>query len=249
MRSGEQLARRSVPSPRRRRTSSTVRCTAREQAVLRMLDEIGSIRNVNAYIEKVSAEHHVSTAQPGFLRCTGSYKNYDPRAEIIKRIADQVFEVTGRNAKLDIAHELEKIAHNDEFFVKRKLYPNVDFYSGIIYQAMCFARTCSRCCSPFRERRGGWRNGRRCSRIRSRRSPARGRFTRAARQACLCRSRNGRLQRSGLHGLGTAFESQQARMDVSAFIPAWAMMIPMSSADWVAASTPASLARCSRSRL
>ena len=66
------------------------------------------------------------------------YKNYDPRARIIKRIAEQVFEVTGRNPKLDIALELERIALEDDYFVKRKLYPNVDFYSGIIYQAMGF---------------------------------------------------------------------------------------------------------------
>jgi len=103
------------------------------EAVLRMLDEIGSIRNVAAYIEKVKSGH---------LKLMGFghrvYKNYDPRARIIKRIADQVFEVTGRNPKLEIALELEKIALDDEFFIKRKLYPNVDFYSGIIYQAMGF---------------------------------------------------------------------------------------------------------------
>ena len=64
------------------------------------------------------------------------YKNYDPRAEIIKNTADEVFEVTGRNPMLDIALELEKIALEDEYFVKRKLYPNVDFYSGLIYEAM-----------------------------------------------------------------------------------------------------------------
>ncbi|HEX9898733.1 MAG TPA: citrate/2-methylcitrate synthase, partial [Candidatus Methylomirabilis sp.] len=66
------------------------------------------------------------------------YKNYDPRARIIKRLAEQVFEVTGRNPLLDMAMELERIALEDEFFVKRKLYPNVDFYSGIIYEAMGF---------------------------------------------------------------------------------------------------------------
>ena len=64
------------------------------------------------------------------------YKNYDPRAKIIKQVADEVFEVTGRNPLLDIALELEKIALEDEYFVSRKLYPNVDFYSGIIYQAL-----------------------------------------------------------------------------------------------------------------
>jgi citrate synthase len=66
------------------------------------------------------------------------YKNYDPRAKIIKQTAEQVFEVTGRNPLLDIAIELERIALQDEYFIKRKLYPNVDFYSGIIYQAMGF---------------------------------------------------------------------------------------------------------------
>ena len=66
------------------------------------------------------------------------YKNYDPRARIIKRIAEEVFEVTGRNPLLDIALEVERIALEDDFFVQRKLYPNVDFYSGIIYQAMGF---------------------------------------------------------------------------------------------------------------
>jgi citrate synthase len=66
------------------------------------------------------------------------YKNYDPRATIIKKTADEVFKVTGRNPKIDIAIELEHIALNDEYFIKRKLYPNVDFYSGIIYQAMGF---------------------------------------------------------------------------------------------------------------
>ena len=66
------------------------------------------------------------------------YKNYDPRAKIIKQIANQVFEVTGKNPLLNIALELERIALQDEYFIKRKLYPNVDFYSGIIYQAMGF---------------------------------------------------------------------------------------------------------------
>ncbi len=66
------------------------------------------------------------------------YKNYDPRARIIKKVAEEVFEVTGRNPKIDIAMELEKIALNDDYFIKRKLYPNVDFYSGIIYEAMGF---------------------------------------------------------------------------------------------------------------
>jgi citrate synthase len=103
------------------------------EAVLRMLDEIGSKENVAAYIQRIKAGH-------GKLMGFGHrvYKNYDPRARIIKQIADQVFEVTGKNPKLAIALELERIALEDEYFIKRKLYPNVDFYSGIIYQAMGF---------------------------------------------------------------------------------------------------------------
>ncbi|MFB3829685.1 MAG: citrate synthase, partial [Bryobacteraceae bacterium] len=103
------------------------------EEVLRMLDQIGSVENIPGYVEQVKA---------GKFRLMGFghrvYKNYDPRARIIKRIADEVFEVTGRNPKLDIALELERIALSDEYFIKRKLYPNVDFYSGIIYQAMGF---------------------------------------------------------------------------------------------------------------
>ena len=103
------------------------------EEVLRMLDEIGSKDRVPAYIEQIKAGH-------GKLMGFGHrvYKNYDPRARIIKQVAEEVFEVTGRNPKLDIALELERIALEDEFFIKRKLYPNVDFYSGIIYQAMGF---------------------------------------------------------------------------------------------------------------
>jgi citrate synthase len=103
------------------------------EEVLRMLDEIGSKDKVPAYIKKIKEGK-------GRLMGFGHrvYKNYDPRAKIIKRAADSVFEVTGRNAKLEIALELERIALEDEYFVQRKLYPNVDFYSGIIYQAMGF---------------------------------------------------------------------------------------------------------------
>jgi citrate synthase len=103
------------------------------EAVLKMLDEIGSKDRVRAYVDQVKAGH-------GKLMGFGHrvYKNYDPRARIIKWAADRVFEVTGRNSKLDIALELERIALEDEYFIKRKLYPNVDFYSGIIYQAMGF---------------------------------------------------------------------------------------------------------------
>jgi len=104
------------------------------EAVLRMLEEIGSKANVPDFIRKVKAGE-------GRLMGFGHrvYKNYDPRARIIKRIAEEVFEVTGRNRKIDMAVELERIALEDEYFVKRKLYPNVDFYSGIIYEAMGFA--------------------------------------------------------------------------------------------------------------
>src|SRR5215471_523037 len=103
------------------------------EEVLRMLDEIGSKDRVPAYIAQVKSGH-------GKLMGFGHrvYKNYDPRARLIKRVAEEVFEVTGRNPKLDIALEMERIALEDEFFIRRKLYPNVDFYSGIIYQAMGF---------------------------------------------------------------------------------------------------------------
>jgi citrate synthase len=101
------------------------------EAVLRMLNEIGRKENIPAFIEKVKAGH-------GRLMGFGHrvYKNYDPRARIIKQVAEQVFAVTGRNPLLDIALELERIALEDDYFVTRRLYPNVDFYSGIIYQAM-----------------------------------------------------------------------------------------------------------------
>jgi citrate synthase len=103
------------------------------EEVLHMLDEIGSKDNVPAYIKKIKEGK-------GRLMGFGHrvYKNYDPRAKIIKWAADRVFEVTGRNAKLEIALELERIALEDDYFVQRKLYPNVDFYSGIMYQAMGF---------------------------------------------------------------------------------------------------------------
>ncbi|HEX5600975.1 MAG TPA: citrate synthase [Pyrinomonadaceae bacterium] len=103
------------------------------EMVLRMLKEIGSVANVPDYIKRVKA---------GEFRLMGFghrvYKNYDPRARIIKKVAYEVFEVTGKDPLLDIAIELERIALEDEYFVKRRLYPNVDFYSGIIYQAMRF---------------------------------------------------------------------------------------------------------------
>jgi citrate synthase len=105
------------------------------EAVLRMLNEIGSKDRVAPFIKEVKTSG-------GGVRLMGFghrvYKNYDPRAKIIKIMADQVFEVMGKNPLLDIALELERIALEDEYFVKRKLYPNVDFYSGLIYQAMGF---------------------------------------------------------------------------------------------------------------
>jgi len=103
------------------------------EEVLKMLREIGSKDRVPAIIKEVKEGKRLLM---GFGHRI--YKNYDPRARIIKQIADQVFEVTGRNPLLDIALELERIALEDEYFVKRRLYPNVDFYSGIIYQAMGF---------------------------------------------------------------------------------------------------------------
>jgi len=101
------------------------------EAVLRMLMAIGSKDNVPEFVKKVKGGE-------GRLMGFGHrvYKNYDPRAKIIKEIADQVFEVKGRNPLLDIALELERIALQDDYFIKRKLYPNVDFYSGLIYQSM-----------------------------------------------------------------------------------------------------------------
>jgi len=101
------------------------------EEVLKMLSRIDDTRNIPEFIQRVKNGE-------GKLMGFGHrvYKNYDPRARIIKRVADEVFEVTGRNRLLDIALELERIALEDEYFISRKLYPNVDFYSGIIYQAM-----------------------------------------------------------------------------------------------------------------
>jgi len=103
------------------------------EMVLRMLREIGSKDRIPAYLERVKR---------GEVRLMGFghrvYKNYDPRARIIKDIAEQVFEVSGPNPLLDIALELERIALQEDYFVERKLYPNVDFYSGLIYQSLNF---------------------------------------------------------------------------------------------------------------
>ena len=104
------------------------------EAVLRMLREIGHVSKVPEFIQRVK------TGDGKKLMGFGHrvYKSYDPRAKVIKRVADEVFEVTGKNPLLEIALELERIALQDDYFVKRKLYPNVDFYSGIIYEAMGF---------------------------------------------------------------------------------------------------------------
>jgi citrate synthase len=103
------------------------------EAVVKMLTEIGTADQIPQYVERV---------KKGEFRLMGFghrvYKNYDPRARIIKKIAYDVFEVTGTDPLLDIAIKLEEVALNDEYFVSRKLYPNVDFYSGIIYKAMRF---------------------------------------------------------------------------------------------------------------
>jgi len=103
------------------------------EEVLKMLAEIGSISRVPEFIKEVK-EGKGEKRLMGFGHRV--YKNFDPRAKIIKRMAEEVFEVTGRNPLLDIALELERIALQDDYFVKRKLYPNVDFYSGLIYQAI-----------------------------------------------------------------------------------------------------------------
>ncbi len=103
------------------------------EQVLKMLESIGSVGNIPAYLERV---HRGEVRLMGFGHRV--YKNFDPRATIIKSIAEQVFEVTGPNRLLDIALELERIALSDDYFISHRLYPNVDFYSGIIYQAMGF---------------------------------------------------------------------------------------------------------------
>ncbi|HEX4978827.1 MAG TPA: citrate/2-methylcitrate synthase, partial [Acidimicrobiales bacterium] len=104
------------------------------EMVIRMLTSIGSVDNVDDFVKAVKS------GQGGRLQGFGHrvYKNYDPRAKIIKQTAEEVFAVTGKNPLLDIALKLEDVALSDEYFTSRKLYPNVDFYSGLIYQAMGF---------------------------------------------------------------------------------------------------------------
>jgi citrate synthase len=101
------------------------------EAVLRMLEEIGDIKNIPQFIEDVKNKKKVLM---GFGHRI--YKNYDPRAKIVKRIADEVFDIVGKEPLVDIAVKLEQIALTDEYFIKKKLYPNVDFYSGVIYKAL-----------------------------------------------------------------------------------------------------------------
>ncbi len=105
------------------------------EAVLKMLRELGSVKNVPAFVKDIK-EGSGEKRLMGFGHRV--YKNYDPRAKVIKKLAEEVFEVTGKNPLLEIAIELERIALQDDYFVKRKLYPNVDFYSGLIYEAMGF---------------------------------------------------------------------------------------------------------------
>ncbi len=103
------------------------------EAVLRMLESIGSVENIPQFIKDVKARKKMLM---GFGHRV--YKNFDPRARIVKKLSDEVFKVTGRETLIDIAVELERIAISDDYFIKRKLYPNVDFYSGCIYKAMGF---------------------------------------------------------------------------------------------------------------
>ena len=103
------------------------------EAVLRMLEEIGTVENIPDYIQQVKDR---KKKLMGFGHRV--YKNYDPRATIIKKVAEEVFEVVGKEPLIDLARELEKVALNDEYFIKKKLFPNVDFYTGVIYRAMGF---------------------------------------------------------------------------------------------------------------
>ena len=130
------------------------------EAVIRMLTDIGSIENVPDFIASVKSGHGAQRLQ-GFGHRV--YKSYDPRAKIIKQVADDVFEVTGKNPLLDIALKLEEIALSDEYFTSRRLYPNVDFYSGPDLPGHGLSRwRCSPCCSPSPVRPAGWPTGRRC---------------------------------------------------------------------------------------
>jgi len=148
------------------------------EAVIRMLSEIGCLENVPAFIRSVKEGH-------GRLQGFGHrvYKNYDPRAKIIRDIAYDVFDVTGKNPLLDIALGLEEVALADEYFISRKLYPNVDFIR-LIYQAMDSRSRCSRCCSRFARCRVGGALGR----------DARAQHEDRATKAALCRTPAPRLR-------------------------------------------------------
>ena len=101
------------------------------EAVLRMLEDIGTVENIPKFVQAVKDRKKVLM---GFGHRV--YKNYDPRAKIVKQISEEVFSIVGKEPLVDIAMQLEKIALTDEYFIKRKLYPNVDFYSGVIYKAL-----------------------------------------------------------------------------------------------------------------
>lgn len=120
------------------------------EAVLKMLVKIGDVKNIPAFIQGVKDKKEKLM---GFGHRV--YKNFDPRAKIVRGIADKVFEVTGREPMIEIAMELEKIALTDEYFIKRKLYPNVDFYSGLIYKAMGFPAEMFTCLFAI-PRMAGW---------------------------------------------------------------------------------------------
>ena len=158
------------------------------EAVLRMLNEIGSIKNVPAFIKRVKGGD-------GRLMGFGHrvYKSYDPRATIIKRIADLVFEVTGKNPLLDIALELERIALEDEYFVTRKLYPErrLLFRPDLPGDGLPGRHVPGALRDPAHGRAGS-RSGKRCSAIPTRRSRGRGRSTSVRRRATTCRARSAR---------------------------------------------------------
>jgi hypothetical protein len=135
------------------------------------------------------------------------YKNYDPRAKIIRRMAHQVFEVTGKNPLIDIALELERIALQDEYFVSRKLYPNVDFYSGIIYEAMNLPVAMFPVLFAIARTRDGWRSGPSSSPTRSRRSRARSSSTSATTSARTSARSAPRRRRARDGGLRAALEA------------------------------------------
>merc|ERR1712224_770273 len=124
------------------------------EAVLRMLDRIGTVENIPAFLEGVK-----NRKEKLFGFGHRVYKNFDPRAKIIRRVADEIFEITGKDPLIQVATELERAALTDEYFVKRKLYPNVDFYSGLVYRAMGFPPdffTCLFTIRPQQDYQGVW---------------------------------------------------------------------------------------------